>query len=144
MKDFIIKRLETDLEFAILLPLIIRFSAETETPLWKNILEVCSTFTDPDTITTIQLEGDRVTGYLCGFPVNRNDFLLSQGFNSNPKLSHQGMAFFKREVRKGGHDTLIMVSSLPQKVMEKHGFKLYRKMYTKRLNDERERLPQIV
>ncbi len=136
MKSYKIKLLETDFEFVNLLPLVIRFSQETRSPLWQNLGDICRCFIDQESLTMIQLEKEKgITGYICGYPMNKVDFLTTQAFNLSPKLGKPAVAFFEKEVRETGRKNIIMVSMLPSKIWERHGYVLHRNMYIKNLTN---------
>ena len=125
-----IKFLETDMEFIQLVPLIAGFSQKTATLFWKNIHEVSATFLFEKTITVFCKE-EKMVGYICGYFIISDTFLIAQAYSMDPKISPEGYKMMEDCAKGLGARKILMFTQFEPKVFERFGFHFDRFLLTK-------------
>jgi hypothetical protein len=125
----------TDEEFINVTRLVASFCLETQTPFWKNIGEVAATLQSPNYLTLLMKEeGERVVGYVSGYFMSPQEFMVSQAYHRKGEGNVEAFALLEEELRGRGC-TKIIGLALPALtgVFDKYGLKLERLLLSKYL-----------
>lgn len=128
------KKLETDTEFVLLLPLIAKFSLDTGSLMWKNVKEVTSNFSTTENVTWIFLdEFGGVEGYVHGIYISNKEFHISQCYHYKKEGNIEAFEKICKQIKKDGVIKVIILTTLNPKIFEKYGLRLERFLLSKEI-----------
>lgn len=76
-----------------------------------------------------------VVAYISGYFIAQRDFLITQGFSEDSKVSATLLTLFEKKVEESGGTRLLLHTKLRERVFRKYGFKLERYLLTKWINN---------
>lgn len=123
--------LESDQDLKELIFKIQLFSEETEVPFWQQLNEVTSSFTNPNIITLIGRVDGKVQGYICGYFMNRRDFMVTQIYSTTESLTKILYLKLESDLKGKGVVKIFGMSKPHPRVFEKYGFKHERYVISK-------------
>jgi hypothetical protein len=124
----------TDDEFVRVVKLVAAFSLETETPFWKNVGEVATSFTSPHHCTLLakDVEG-KLVGYLHGYLLGPREFIISQAYHRHGENNLEAFQILEAAVKERGVTKLLALTPLDPRMFEKYGLSFERFLLTKYL-----------
>ncbi len=130
--------MKKDEEFAELIPIVTKFSLETLTPLWQNVGEVASSFTNPSHRTLLVKACldplDKIVGYLHGYNLSSVEFMISQAYNKEgEEIGTAAFRVFEGVLRRDGFTKILCLIPFHPRAYEKYGFKFERYLVTKQI-----------
>lgn len=133
-------------DFPLLLPYIERFAKDTDTPFHQHVNEVSASLMNDNVITIVgkndEKEG-KIVAYLCGFYLNKTEFMMSQMYSEDPELTIVIGHFLDDHLRSVGIKKIIALFKHTPRTAERHGFKVERYVMTKNIekgdNDDKDK-----
>lgn len=123
-------------EFPGLLLLIKKFADQTETPFHNHINEVSSSLMNDKVITIIGKDDEKdfpLVAYLCGFFMNKDEFMMSQMYSEDPLLTPIIGDFFEQHLKSLNIKKVFALFKYTPRVAEKYGYKIERYLMSKQL-----------
>lgn len=125
--------LESDQDFENLLPLVKEFSELSKVPYWEPLHEITASFTNSSVFVILGKDEGKITAYLCGYYLNKEDFMMSQTYSKDPQLTKLIGDFLDDHLRSVGIKRIIVLFKHDPRIAEKHGFKIERYLMTKNI-----------
>jgi len=125
--------LESDQDFEELVPLVKAFSDFAKVPYWQQLNEVASSFTSQSVLTIIGKDEGKIVAYLCGYYLNKEDFMMTQIYSENPKVTILIGKFTDSHLRSVGMKRILGLFKHDPRAAEKHGFKVDRYLMAKNI-----------
>ncbi len=131
------KVLKTEEEFLRLLPLIIEFSMRTRMPLSQHLLEVITSLSSSQYLTSFLREGDTIIRYLCGYHLNtRGEFMITQALSKDSPdegiFEYEMVELFLKEM---GVKKILLQTHLNPLIFRKYGFQTERYLLSKEVGE---------
>ena len=124
--------LETDEEFAELLPLIKQFSIKADVPFWQQVNEVSGAFTNQNWLTIVAGD-DGPIAYLCGYYLSKSEFMVSQLYSKNPDVTKAILLHLETYLKSVKVEKIIALFKHHPRTAERHGYRVERYVMTKSL-----------
>ncbi len=126
-------------DFSLLIPYIERFAKETDTPFHQHINEVSTSLMNDNVLTIVGKDDEKegkIVAYLCGFYLNKTEFMMSQMYSSDPELTKVIGHFLDDHLRSIGIKKIIALFKHDPRTAERHGFKVERYVMVKTIENE--------
>jgi hypothetical protein len=126
-------------DFPLLIPYIEKFAKETDTPFHQHINEVSASLMNDNVITIIGKDDEReggIVAYLCGFYLNKTEFMVTQMYSHDPKLTKVIGHFLDDHLRSVGIKRIVILFKHNPRTAERLGFKVERYVMVKTLESE--------
>lgn len=124
-------------DFPGLLMLIKKFAETTDTPFHTHVHEVSSSFLYGSNVITIVGKDDEkpfpLVAYICGYFSNPEEFLMTQAYSEDPKLTPIIGNFFEDHLRSLKIKKVFTLFKHSPKLPEKYGYKVERYLMVKEL-----------
>ena len=124
--------LQSDSDYIKLLPLFVKLMKDTKAPIGTSLQEL----SNPNALILIEQVGGEIIGYLCGHPINADDFYICQACNDHSK---DGQAFFdayEKALADRGYKRVYAHTIHDPRIFRRYGFSFDRSLIKKELNHE--------
>lgn len=131
-----IKLLQTEEDFAVLLPAVLEFCAEsTDARVSDAVIEQCKALYGDGSLTVMDVEDGVVRAYITGSCIpRRNVVFVTQAYSKGGrKLSQEVLTAFEQYIRPRA-SVIEFVSDLPVRLFEGYGFKTKAQVMVKHLD----------
>lgn len=133
-------------DFPGLLLLIKKFSDSTETPFHLHVNEVSASLMEDRVITLVGKDDEKdfpLVTYLCGFFMNKDEFMVSQLYSEDSTLTRVVDDFLDRHLKSCKIKQIVGLSKPDPKIFERYGYKVERYLIVKQLTEKEEKEEEV-
>ena len=126
-------------DFSALIPYIKKFAEETDTPFHQHINEVSASLMNDNVFTILGKDDEKegkIVAYLCGFYLNKTEFMMSQMYSEDPELTVVIGHFLDDHLHSFGIKRIVALFKHTPRTAERHGFKVERYLMAKNIERE--------
>jgi len=113
-------------DFSSLVPKIEQFAKDTSTPFYQHTHEVSLSLMESKYLTVVGKKDGEIVAYLCGFSLNKYEFMIQQTYSEDPKLTIIMGDFLIGHLKPLGTNKLFILFKHNPRAAERHGFRIER------------------